>query len=95
MDVFIELRLTFCATFWGLTETSLRFYTTLEFCFISNLARARVPKRCCGADGCLLPGSAPSDAGQMLPGDGRLQERGAELQLSHGEQATVEGPLLG
>ena len=29
----------------------------------------------------------------MLPGDGGLQERGAELQLSHGEQASVEGPL--
>ena len=33
MDAFIGLRLTFCATFWSLNETSLRFYTTLEFCF--------------------------------------------------------------
>ena len=54
-----------------------------------------MPKRCCGAEGFLLPGRTPPDAGQMLPGDGGLQERGVELQLGHGEQATVEGPLLG
>ena len=52
-----------------------------------------MPKRCCGAEGFLLPGRTPPDAGQMLPGDGGLQERRFELQLGHGEQATVGGPL--